>query len=666
VQAGERALPGEPDRRGDLVFLALLCLTQVLVLSRTRPVFFDGDAFFYFAYPGDGFLKTLSSADITRVYRPLGSIVFSYFFQPLFGLDHTFYWAVALAAHVVNTVLVFFVLDRLLEGRTAVRAGTVFFGLNPVAIYVTHSFSFLADWSYVFFYLVGILAFLRHTRTRSWPSFGLALAAFALGLLSKELAITFPVVLVIVSLLFLRDRTDREFHEAAAQRLVRAAFLLLACYVAFYSTLKGGSLYDSTPGRNYFPQFTLAAVFAKFDSVLGVLFFPIPEKVTSEAWIRTTHRLVYVVAPALGLFLLFVLWPPEAIARRLRGGLLWAFVAAGPVLFLSPLEILHNFYLPSLGLGIAFGTMWQYVATFVGQTGWLRPSLFHLYGIGAVAFSLFVNQQLFHRFNWRPHWEEVARTWVTEVKAQFPKLAPPTQVYVLKSNESDEWNLYSGALLRIYLGQDKLSVDFDDDGAPFPIEAARSGQVLALTMLDEHVRDVTASRLAQAEGKAVERPSLIKQFDRSQVSLLNGRPLDQVKFETPNGSPAFPSSILLGSDFRSALTMLAGTRVRFPVIVGENARLSFGVGKRFEVGDGVVARLYFETEATGRKVLFERTLNPRDVEADRRWLDVELDLSAYKGQSGTLELECTPGANGDYTADWLGWSGLYLEGVRLP
>jgi hypothetical protein len=180
-----------------------------------------------------------------------------------------------------------------------------------------------------------------------------------------------------------------------------------------------------------------------------------------------------------------------------------------------------------------------------------------------------------------------------------------------------------------------------------------------LCMLDGHVHDVTAATLEQ---DAAPGTSLVDQFARAPRSLVSGRPEESMRFETPNGKPVFTAPVLVGDDYRRALVTLGGVRVRLAVVVTGSGRLSFGVTKRFESGDGVVARVYFDG-AGGRRLVFERSLDPRDVPADRRWFDEAIDLGAFRGQTGVVELECDPGPRGDYVADWLAWSGLRLEGA---
>jgi hypothetical protein len=660
VFRGLSVLPGDPQRRRDALFLAALVLGQAVLLWRTAPSFFDGDAFFYLAHPVEharDVARAFTATDVAGQYRPLGAVAVGCLFRPLFGLDYRLYAATALAAHLANTLLVFLVLRGLRLDGLALRAATVFWALDPVAIYVTHSFSFLPDFSYAFFYLGAILAFLQYTRTGSRRAFALALGAFVLSLLSKELAITLPPVLILISVAFLRDAA--EFRVDRARRLVGALLVPLALYLALYAFVRGGDFYDASAAGNYFPRFDLQTLLAKASSWLGALYLPLPESLPGGASAAWSRRLVYAAMPLLLLLAVFVLWPPAETARRVRAGVLWSLVGASPVLFLSPTEFTHNLYVPALGLAVVVGSFWGWLSAEGRLTGWIRPAPLHAYGLGLVLFSVLVNQAIFESGNWRPYWERVARIWVDETRQVVPGLGPRTALYVLRTPESSYWNLYKGDLLRVFYREPGLTVGFDDEGDPLPREAAKRGEAFVLCMLDGHLHDVTAAVLREDTAPGT---SLVDQFARAPRSLVSGRPEESMRFETPNGKPVFTAPVLVGDDYRRALVTLGGVRVRVGVVVTGSGRLSFGVTKRFESGDGVVARVYFDG-AGGRRLIFERALDPTDVPADRRWFDEAIDLGAFRGQTGVIELECDPGPRGDYVADWLAWSGLRLEGA---
>jgi hypothetical protein len=55
-----------------------------------------------------------------------------------------------------------------------------------------------------------------------------------------------------------------------------------------------------------------------------------------------------------------------------------------------------------------------------------------------------------------------------------------------------------------------------------------------------------------------------------------------------------------------------------------------------------------------------RYIDPKNNPADRRWIDVEVPLKTFAGQSVDLVLTTLPGPAGDINYDWAGWSGLRI------
>jgi len=79
--------------------------------------------------------------------------------------------------------------------------------------------------------------------------------------------------------------------------------------------------------------------------------------------------------------------------------------------------------------------------------------------------------------------------------------------------------------------------------------------------------------------------------------------------------------------------------------------------------DGADFRVFVSTgDPATRRLLFHRFLNPRDDPADRslQAFSIELPTQAV----GTIELEITPGPNGNDAYDWTYWSGLAFENPR--
>jgi len=152
--------------------------------------------------------------DGTPYLRPLPPLTF-YVDQALFGPDRAGAWHLAsIGLHALNAVLLAAILRRPLGTAAAVAAALVF-GLHPVHTesvgWITARFDLMA----ATFLLSSVLLFLRRRP-------GLSALAFALALLSKESAVTFPLLLTACLLWERRPVREAAWHWA-----------VLAAYVAY-------------------------------------------------------------------------------------------------------------------------------------------------------------------------------------------------------------------------------------------------------------------------------------------------------------------------------------------------------------------------------------------------------------------------------------------------
>lgn len=125
----------------------------------------------------------------------------------LWGLDPRGYHLTNTVLHALNTLLVFFIARRLVEkagGQNPQVAATVaalLFGIHPLHVESVAWVSERKDVLYSLFYLLGILTYLKYvafeTRRRGLY-YCATLFFFVLSLMSKPMAVTFPLVLLIL------------------------------------------------------------------------------------------------------------------------------------------------------------------------------------------------------------------------------------------------------------------------------------------------------------------------------------------------------------------------------------------------------------------------------------------------------------------------------------
>lgn len=265
----------------------------------------------------------------------------------------SYHW-VNVLLHVANTGLVFAFIWSLSLGRLKTAAATsLLFGIHPMHVESVAWVSERKDVLYAFFYLVGLIVYLRYLRSRRPGSLGVCLVVFVLSLASKPAAVVFPVTLLLLDLF--RERRDwgRMILEKApffALSLGAGLLTLQAQRIAgavenpVVSTAVNNALYASYGGLMYvvslFLPFRLSAV------------YPYPPGGPGPAtWVAAI--VMWVVIPVL----LFVF-------RRVRALLFgWAFFLVNIALvlqFLSVGQVLmadRYTYVPYIGLLLAL-TWW--------------------------------------------------------------------------------------------------------------------------------------------------------------------------------------------------------------------------------------------------------------------------------------------------------------------
>lgn len=149
---------------------------------------------------GESVGEMFTTPEQVGLYHPLTmlSLATDYHFweQNAFGFHLT-----NLLFHLLNVLLVFFLLQRL--GRNAWWAclGAIIFGIHPMHVESVAWISTRKDVLYTAFFLLSFLAYLRYIQAdarRPWLWYGGMILLFAAALLSKAIAFIFPLLLFLI------------------------------------------------------------------------------------------------------------------------------------------------------------------------------------------------------------------------------------------------------------------------------------------------------------------------------------------------------------------------------------------------------------------------------------------------------------------------------------
>jgi hypothetical protein len=122
------------------------------------------------------------------------------------------------------------------------------------------------------------------------------------------------------------------------------------------------------------------------------------------------------------------------------------------------------------------------------------------------------------------------------------------------------------------------------------------------------------------------------------------------------------TSFLLNGQSKSVLLQHPPSTIICPLRVPAGAKLSFSIAISPDCwspskGDGVRFKIKMK-DPKGIRVLFDKTIDPKNNAADRRWFYYGIDLKEFQNKEPELILETDPVQNS--ICDWAGWGDMEL------
>ncbi|MFH1995478.1 MAG: tetratricopeptide repeat protein [Candidatus Omnitrophota bacterium] len=168
----------------------------------------------------------------------------------LFKLDPFFYHLTNYTLHIAITALVFYFI-LFLSGNTIIAfVSAVLFGVHPLHVESVAWVTERKDLLYSLFYFAGLIVYILYLKRKKASLYALTLALCLFSLFSKAMAVTFPLLLILIDYYFARKTTRRVIFEKVPFFFLAAVFAAVNLY--FHRLSGPDRLLSDLTTRTYF------------------------------------------------------------------------------------------------------------------------------------------------------------------------------------------------------------------------------------------------------------------------------------------------------------------------------------------------------------------------------------------------------------------------------
>ncbi len=292
-------------------------------------------------------LKDIFSQYVMGNYHPLTILTFAIEYQ-FFGLNETGYHVINLLLHLLNVFLVFYVINLLANKPTVALVASLLFGIHPLHVESVAWAAELKDLLYTFFFLASYILYLKYLTLQQKKLYVFSLLLFCLSLLSKAMAASLPVVLILTDYFKGRNINGKVWLEKLPFILLSIAFGIVAVWA------------QKSSGATEVVNFDLLQriVFACYGFIMYIvqLFFPLHLSAYYPYPIKSTESMPahYYLYPILFAGLIIAVFYSLRFTKKFFFGIVFFAITIFLVLQLLPVGgaiIADRYsYIPSIGI----------------------------------------------------------------------------------------------------------------------------------------------------------------------------------------------------------------------------------------------------------------------------------------------------------------------------
>jgi len=284
-------------------------------------------------------------------YRPMQFVVYSVVYS-ISGLRTWPYHLLNVSLHLTNALLIFFIVKKLFVKEDIAFITSVLWVAHPVQ---TEAITFISGTADPLALLFMLSSFFCYILFKSKTKLAYLLASvifFTLALLSKEIVIIFPLLLMLYEFLFSQEKNVARKYKWVVPFLIVALiyFILRLSVLNFGGTL---NLYKESNVYTQSLDYRIYTFLAALLTYYSFLFAPVSLHMERQFPVHISILSPQVLISLFVLFgLSFILIKSIRKNRAVTFGILWFFISFIPMSGVIPVNALileHWLYIPSIG-----------------------------------------------------------------------------------------------------------------------------------------------------------------------------------------------------------------------------------------------------------------------------------------------------------------------------
>ncbi|MFC1709875.1 tetratricopeptide repeat protein [Candidatus Omnitrophota bacterium] len=315
------------------------------------------------------FLKPFRHFGSAHYYRPFLAAAFMLNYS-IWGDNPLGYHLTNILLHALVCVLIFIFVELLIVNKTIAFISSLLFAVHPIHTEVVSFISNISYLSATTFYILSLILFLKFNQNKKTIFYIFSLICFSVSLLTIEISITLPLVLIAIDYLFLSQRNIKEVIRNFL-RLHLGFFVVLGVYLIIRSNIIGWSfiarrslleLNFSKGIQPFWQLFTTLKVL-----VLYIRLLCFPYGLTIEYFFPPANSLIepiVLMGLAMLSLLVYIIIKSAKKYPLLSFSITWLFITLLPVSNIFPQGNIfaeRYLYIPSVGFCIAIGFLFWWL-----------------------------------------------------------------------------------------------------------------------------------------------------------------------------------------------------------------------------------------------------------------------------------------------------------------